>query len=129
MSFASTWELPWERTFLHSWASRLSASSETSLPWQARRTPRTTLSRLKGSVTPLRFITRRTAFSIVVKRPPHLVHSRRRRMAAPASMMRESMTREWSWWQNGQYTACFQRLSWSGPMKKQVAPILLLKVD
>ena len=48
-----------------------SASSSTGLPWQARRTPRTTLSRLNGSVTPLRLTTASTASSTVVNRLPH----------------------------------------------------------
>ena len=38
-------------------------SSLTGLPWQARRTPRTILSRLNGSVTPLRLATIRITVS------------------------------------------------------------------
>jgi hypothetical protein len=66
------------------------------------RTPDITFSRLNGSMTPERFITLRLAVSIVEKRPPHSGHCRRRRMLNPSSLVRESMTRESAWRQNGQ---------------------------
>ena len=62
-------------------ASCARASVSTGRPWQARATPRTTLSRLKGSVTPLRLTTASTGSSTVVKRLPHDEHDRRRRIA------------------------------------------------
>ena len=71
-------------------------------PWQARRTPLITFSRLNGSVTPLRLTTANTAVSTVVNRLPHSGQDRRRRMAAPSSVSRESTTRESAWRQNGQ---------------------------
>ena len=71
-------------------------------PWHARRTPLTTFSRLKGSVTPLRFTTERTAVSTVVNRRPHSGHERRRLIAWPSSASRESTTRESGCRQNGQ---------------------------
>ncbi len=105
ISFAWTWELPWLRMLSStSWAKSFNASSETSRPWQARRTPVITLSRLNGSESPFRLITVKIAFSTVVKRPVQEVHSRRRRMDAPESMIRESITREESLWQKGQCT-------------------------
>jgi len=63
-------------------------------PWQARRTPRITFSRLNGSVTPLRLTTASTAVSTVVNRRPHSGQDRRRRIACPSSVSRESTTRE-----------------------------------
>jgi hypothetical protein len=62
------------------WASTASWSASTGRPWQARRTPTITLSRLNGSVTPLRLITASVASSTVVNRRPHAWHERRRRM-------------------------------------------------
>jgi hypothetical protein len=53
-----------------------------------------TFSLLKGSVTPLRLTTANTAVSTVVKRRPHSGHDRRRLMAWPSSVSRESITRE-----------------------------------
>ena len=67
-------------------------SSLTGLPWQARWTPRTILSRVKGSVTPLRLATIRMTVSWVVKRRPHSGHALRRRIAAPSSAVLLSMT-------------------------------------
>src|SRR3954451_3142276 len=61
--------------------------------------------RLKGSVTPLRLTTARTASSTVVKRLPHSGHERRRRISAPSSASRESTTRESAWRQYGQRTS------------------------
>ena len=84
----------------------------TGRPWQARRTPATTLLRLKGSTTPLRLTTASTASSTVVNRRPHAGHERRRRVVAPSSASRESMTRLSALWQNGQRTALTS--SWSG---------------
>ena len=66
---------------------------ERMVAWQARRTPATTLDRLNGSLTPLRLTTARTASSTVVNRRPHFGHDRRRRVVAPSSASRESMTR------------------------------------
>ena len=86
------------------WARIASWSSLTGLPWQARRTPRTILSRLKGSVTPLRLATMRMTVSWVVKRRPHAGHDRRRRIAVPSSAVRLSMTRLSACLQCGQYT-------------------------
>src|SRR5215218_1835840 len=86
------------------WASSCSWSSSTGRPWQARRTPATTLDRLKGSLTPLRLTTASTASSTVVNRRPHLGHERRRRVVAPSSASRESITRLSALWQNGQRT-------------------------
>src|SRR6185369_3180417 len=63
------------------------------------------LTRLNGSVTPLRFTTARTASSTVVKRLPHSGHERRRRISAPSSASRESTTRESAWRQYGQRTS------------------------
>ena len=51
---------------------------------------------------PLRLTTMRMAFSTVVKRPAQSEHSRRRRIADPPSITRESSTLDCSWWQNGQ---------------------------
>src|SRR5512141_49592 len=42
--------------------------------------------------------------SNVLKRSPHCSHSRRRRIVAPSSASRESITRVSSWWQKGQCT-------------------------
>jgi hypothetical protein len=81
-----------------------SSSSLTGLPWQARRTPRTILSRVNGSVVPLRFPTIRITVSWVVNRRPHAGHDLRRRIAAPSSAVRLSMTRLSRLLQNGQIT-------------------------
>ncbi len=78
------------------------SSSVTGRPWQAFRTPRSTLLRLNGSLAPDRLTTLRLALSSVVKRRPHSGHWRRRRMAVPSSVVRESMTRESVCRQNGQ---------------------------
>ena len=75
-------------------ASSASSSSVTGRPWQALRTPATTLSRLNGSAAPERLTTVRLAVSTVVNRRPHSGHWRRRRMAVPSSVARESTTRE-----------------------------------
>jgi hypothetical protein len=61
-----------------------------------------TLSRLNGSVTPLRFSTSSAAVSVVVNRRLHAGQERRRRTAAPSSAGRLSRTRLSSWAQNGQ---------------------------
>ena len=82
-------------------ASCASASSSTGRPWQARRTPRTTFSRLNGSVTPLRLTTASTASSTVVNRRPQSTQERRRRVACPSSTSRESITRQSECRQNG----------------------------
>src|SRR5215218_2510803 len=87
------------------WASNCSWSSSTGRPWQARRTPATTLDRLNGSLTPLRLTTASTASSTVVNRRPHFGQERRRRVVAPSSASRESMTRLSALWQNGQRIA------------------------
>ena len=70
-----------------------SLSSLTGRPWHARCTPRMILSRVKGSVTPLRLATIRMTVSCVVNRRPHSGHDRRRRIAVPSSAVRLSMTR------------------------------------
>ena len=87
------------------WASSCSWSSSTGRPWQARRTPATTLERLNGSLTPLRLTTASTASSTVVNRRLHFGHERRRRVVAPSSASRESMTLLSALWQNGQRIA------------------------
>src|SRR6187455_2281094 len=56
-------------------------------------------------MTPDRLMTLRLAVSIVENRPPHSGHWRRRRMLSPSSLVRESMTRESGWRQNGQCMA------------------------
>ena len=84
------------------WARRARSSSVTGRPWQALRTPTSTLARLNGSVAPERLTTVRLAVSTVVNRRPHSGHWRRRRMLEPSSVARESMTRESVWRQNGQ---------------------------
>jgi hypothetical protein len=68
-------------------------SSSTGRPWQARCTPRTILSRVKGSVTPLRFATIKMTDSCVVNRRPHSGQDLRRRIAVPSSATLLSMTR------------------------------------
>src|SRR5712691_3113946 len=78
-------------------------SSVTGRPWHARRTPRTILSRLNGSVAPLRLATIRITVSWVVNRRPHSWHDRRRRIAAPSSAVRLSITRLSEYRQYGQY--------------------------
>src|SRR3712207_40460 len=70
------------------WASSWNWSSSTGRPWQARRTPATTLLRLKGSTTPLRLTTASTASSTVVNRRLHAGHERRRRGGAPSAASR-----------------------------------------
>src|SRR4051812_3517408 len=87
------------------WASSASWSSPTGRPWQALRTPETIFGRLNGSVTPDRLTTVRLAVSTVLKRRPHCGQTRRRRMAQPSSVLRESTTRESAERQNGQYMA------------------------
>ena len=87
-------------------ARRAKSSSETGRFWQAFRTPLMTFSRLKGSAAPLRLMIDRTAVSWVEKRAPQTVHSRRRRIVVPSSEGRESMTRDSSFRQKGQFTAC-----------------------
>src|SRR5690625_1182556 len=86
------------------WASIATSLSLTGRPWQALRTPAMTLSRLKGSTTPERFITERLVDSTVVNRRPHSGHSRRRRMEEPSSAAREPTAREAVCRQTGQYT-------------------------
>ena len=61
--------------------------------------------RLNGSVTPERLTTVRLAVSTVLKRRPHSGQTRRRRMATPSSVLRESTTRESAERQNGQFIA------------------------
>src|SRR5699024_440601 len=84
-------------------ASSCSASSSTGLPWHARRTPPTTLSRLNSSVTPERLTTANTIDSEVVNLLPHSEHDRRRRIACPSSTSRESTTLESVCRQNGHH--------------------------
>jgi hypothetical protein len=67
-------------------------SSLTGRPWQARWTPWMILSRVNGSVTPLRLATIKMTVSCVVNRRPHSGHDLRRRIAAPSSAVRLSMT-------------------------------------
>ena len=74
------------------WARMASLSSLTGRPWQARWTPRMILSRVNGSVTPLRLATIKMTVSCVVNRRPHSGHDLRRRIAAPSSAVRLSMT-------------------------------------
>ena len=62
------------------------------------------LSRLNGSVTPLRFATVRMTVSCVVNRRPQAGQERRRRIAAPSSLVRLSMTLLSGCLQYGQYT-------------------------
>src|SRR3569833_853674 len=50
-------------------------------------------SRENGSVTPLRLATISRTVSCVVNRRPHSAHDRRRRIAAPSSVERLSITR------------------------------------
>src|SRR3954447_4285920 len=85
-------------------ASTASCASSTGRPWHARRTPSMTLLRSKGSLTPLRLTTASTGSSTVVNRRPHTGHDRRRRVVAPSSVSRESMTRLSGLWQKGQRT-------------------------
>src|SRR4051812_24682696 len=85
-------------------------SSSTGRPWHARRTPATTLERLNGSLTPLRLTTASTASSTVVNRRWHWGHERRRRVVAPSSASRESVTRLSGLWQKGHRTADHLRL-------------------
>src|SRR6185312_970124 len=85
-------------------------------PWHALRTPSTIFSRLNGSATPLRLITRRLAVSVVEKRRPHSGHCRRRRMESPSSLFRESMTRESGWRQKGQNMLRFYRSAGAEPL-------------
>src|SRR5690349_22920517 len=70
-----------------------------------------TFSRLKDSITPERLMTFRLAVSIVENRPPHSGHCRRRRMLRPSSLVRESITRESAWRQNGQ---CIAETAYAG---------------
>jgi hypothetical protein len=51
------------------------------------------LSRVNGSVTPLRLATMRMTDSCVVNRRPHSGQDRRRRIAVPSSATRLSITR------------------------------------
>jgi hypothetical protein len=67
------------------------------------RTPATTFSRLNGSTTPERFTTSMLMVSTVVNRWLQDGQSRRRRMAVPSSVERESTTRVSADRQNGQY--------------------------
>jgi hypothetical protein len=69
-----------------------SLSSLTGRPWQARCTPRMILSLVNGSVTPLRLATIKMTVSCVVNRRPHSGQDLRRRIAAPSSAVRLSMT-------------------------------------
>jgi hypothetical protein len=87
------------------WPSLASESSLTGRPWQARRTPAMTLSREKGSVTPLRLLTMSSTVSCVVNLRPHAGQVRLRRIAAPSSVERLSMTLVSGWRQNGQCIA------------------------
>jgi hypothetical protein len=62
------------------------------------------LSRVNGSVTPLRLATIKMTVSCVVNRRPHSGHDLRRRIAAPSSAVRLSMTLLSGCRQNGQCT-------------------------
>src|ERR1700739_52799 len=62
------------------------------------------LSRLNGSVTPLRLATVRMTVSCVVNRRPQAGQARRRRIAAPSSLVRLSITLLSGCLQYGQYT-------------------------
>src|SRR5215469_4741966 len=62
------------------------------------------LSRLNGSVTPLRLATVRITVSCVVNRRPQAGQARRRRIAAPSSLVRLSITLLSGCLQYGQYT-------------------------
>jgi hypothetical protein len=62
-------------------------------------------SRENGSVTPLRLATISRTVSWVVKRFPHSAHDRRRRIAAPSSVERLSITLLSGLRQNGQCMA------------------------
>src|SRR5690625_4554215 len=105
MSCALICAAPAERTVSSTcWARSARSSSETGRPWQALRTPATTFSRLNGSMTPDRLTTERLDVSMVVKRRWQAVHSRRRRIAEPSSAVRESITLESAFRQNGQCT-------------------------
>jgi hypothetical protein len=64
----------------------------------------TILSRVKGSVAPLRLATIRITVSWVVNLRPHEGQARRRRIAAPSSAVRLSMTRLSGFLQYGQNT-------------------------
>src|SRR5580698_8911643 len=76
-----------------------------------------TLVRLNGSQAPERLTTLKLAVSNVVKRRPHSGQERRRRIAAPSSVSRESTTRESGKRQNGQCTA-FRLLSRPDPVRQ-----------
>src|SRR6185295_5091681 len=79
-----------------------------------------TLSRVKGSTTPLRFTTTSCICSSVVKRRSQDGHWRRRRMLPPSSVVRESSTFESVLRQYGQCIAdsslcgsnCVDRTVW-----------------
>jgi hypothetical protein len=62
------------------------------------------LSLVKGSVAPLRLATIKITDSCVVNLRPHSGHALRRRIAAPSSAVRLSMTRLSGCLQNGQKT-------------------------
>jgi hypothetical protein len=62
------------------------------------------LSLVKGSVAPLRLPTIKITDSCVVNLRPHSGQERRRRIAAPSSAVRLSMTRLSGCLQNGQNT-------------------------
>src|SRR5699024_2563493 len=83
-------------------ASFAKSSLSTGRPWQALRTPLTTLARSNASATPERLITLNDVVSNVVNRLSHERHSRLRRIADPSSNERESTTRDSSCRQNGQ---------------------------
>src|SRR3954452_17519617 len=68
------------------------------------RTPLAIFARLNGSLAPERLTTVRLAVSSVLNRRPHSGHCRRRRIAVPSSLLRESTTRESEFLQNGQFT-------------------------
>ena len=102
-SWASISATPLARTVSSTrWASSARSSSVTGRPWQALRTPASTLSRLNGSVAPERLVTVRLAVSTVVNRRPHSGHCRRRRIEVPSSVARLSTTRLSACRQNGQ---------------------------
>lgn len=76
--------------------------------WNERRRPVSIFSLLYGSCRPSRLMTVRFRISVssmVEKRKSQRAHSRRRRIAIPSSMSRESMTRVSSLWQAGHFIA------------------------
>jgi hypothetical protein len=80
------------------------------------------LSLEKGSVTPLLLVTMRLAVSTVVKRFWHSGHCLRRRIEEPSSEVRESITLESEFLQNGQCISSLFRNE-SGPLHREPASL------